>query len=173
MTDPGPKDDAYFRARQHYEAEGFGGWQRFSDLATAGLPAERGVYVVLRPSPSPVSFLAVSPAGWYKGKDPTVDVARLSAEWVPATAVVYIGKATRLRERLNSYRRHGSGSKAAHWGGRFIWQCSDSDDYRVGWKTTSGDPGDVEFDLIADFQAGHGGRLPFANLKRGSRRTSL
>lgn len=163
---PGP----YLSARRHYEDLGFAGWVRFADLPAADLPASPGVYVVLRPSIAPVSFLAASPAGSHKGKSPTVEVSRLQAEWVSGTAVVYIGKATSLRDRLHAYRRQGVGSKAGHWGGRFLWQCSDASQAHVGWMVTDEDPADVEFDLIAQFKSVNGDRLPFANLNQGRRR---
>ena len=51
-----------------------------------------GVYVVVRRH-EPPSFLDVSPAGHFKGKDPTVPVAELAALWVPGTRIVYIGNA--------------------------------------------------------------------------------
>jgi hypothetical protein len=130
------------------------------------------VYVVLRPSIEPVAFLATSPAGSHKGKSPTVELARLEAKWVTGTAVVYIGKATRLRDRLVAYQRQGVGNKAGHWGGRFLWQCSDASEARVGWMVTIEDPADVEFDLIAQFKARNDGRLPFANLNQGRRRAT-
>lgn len=170
-TDRFEPSDLYVAARQYYEALGFDGWLRFVDLPTADLPAASGVYVVLRPGRGAAAFVATSRAGWHKGRNPTVDPVRLSAKWVPATAVLYLGKAANLDERLNAYRRQGSGSKAGHWGGRFIWQCADADELRVGWMPTTDDPGGVEFDLIAQFRAQHQGRLPFANLNQGRRRT--
>lgn len=167
----GDESDLYTVARRHYEAIGFTGWERLTELHAARLPAMPGVYVVLRPSAEPVSFLDVSSAGWHKGKDPTVEVGRLAAKWVPGTSVVYLGKATSLRDRLGAYQRQGVGSSAGHWGGRFIWQCADFTDFEVGWMTTIEDPADLEFDLIAEFRAQHDGRLPFGNLNQGRRRS--
>ncbi len=162
--------DLYLSARGHYEHRGFSGWVRFVELPTAGLPTRPGVCAVLRPSIAPVSFLTTSPAGSHKGRSATVHEARLLAKWVPDTAVLYIGKATSLRDRLDAYRRQGMGSKAGHWGGRFLWQCSEASEAHVGWLVTAEDPADVEFDLIAQFKAANDGRLPFANLNQARRR---
>ncbi|WP_205687294.1 hypothetical protein [Cellulomonas endophytica] len=75
---------------------GFHGFVRFSELPAADVPAEEGVYVVVRPSVEPPSFRAVSPAVWFKGQDPTVPVDMLRAAWTDS-AVLYIGKAGRVR----------------------------------------------------------------------------
>ena len=90
------------------DLSGFTGWVPFALLPTAGVPTEPGVYVVVRPSDEPPRFLDVSPAGHFKGKDPTVAVAELAALWVPGERVVYIGKANlggdgkrHLRKRLD------------------------------------------------------------------------
>lgn len=171
VVEPDPSD-LYLSDRRHYEDLGFGGWVRFSEIPAADLPASPGVYVVLRPSVAPVAFLAANPAGSHKGKSSTVAEARLQAKWVSRTAVMYIGKAISVRDRLDAYRRQGVGSKAGHWGGRFLWQCSDASEAHVGWMVTTEDPADFEFDLIAQFKAVNEGRLPFANLTKGRRRAS-
>src|SRR3954468_25082290 len=75
------------------DLSGFTGWVPFAQLPDAGVPTEPGVYVVVRPSDEPPSFLDVSPAGRFRGKDPTVPVAELAALWVPGSPVIYIGKA--------------------------------------------------------------------------------
>jgi hypothetical protein len=75
----------------------FTDWVRFDDLPDADVPSSPGVYTVVRPATTPPSFLDTSPAGWFKGKDPTVPRKQLAAAWVPGESIVYIGKATRLR----------------------------------------------------------------------------
>jgi hypothetical protein len=154
------------------EQAGFSGWVPFSALGTANVPADPGVYVVLRPDNTTPLFLPVSPAGWFKGKDPSVPIADLEKSWVPDASLLYVGKANGgrdgrrgLRTRLDEYRRYGAGTPVAHRGGRYVWQLADSDDLLVGWKTTAdGIARELERNMIAEFKAMHSKR-PFANLR--------
>ncbi|MBX7449282.1 hypothetical protein GR927_14890 [Mycolicibacterium sp. 3033] len=151
---------------------GFTGWVPFTALPTADVPAGPGVYVVVRPSDETPTFLDVSSAGHFKGKDPTVPVAELQALWVPNTRIVYIGKANLgsagvrgLRKRLDEFRRSGAGEPVGHSGGRRIWQLADHADLLVGWRVTDDtDAARIETEMIAQFRAHHGMR-PFANMR--------
>jgi hypothetical protein len=125
------------------------------------------VYVVLREPTRPPKFLTINPGGHYQGKDPTVPVATLKAAWVPGAHVLNIGKANTIRDRLRTYARYGAGNpKAAHRGGRYIWQLAESNKLLVAWHPILwGERArDYETRLIAHFQALHGDRRPFANL---------
>ena len=153
------------------EADGFGGFVRFDDLHGAEVPVVPGVYVIVRQRDGEPEFLPSSPAGRFKGKDPSVTRERLEAEWVTGTGVIYIGKAsggvsgTRgLRKRLDEFRRFGEGKPVGHWGGRLIWQLDESDTLLVCWKKTSVEPAIVESAMIQDFMTEFG-RRPFANLR--------
>lgn len=154
------------------DLSGFTGWVPFAALPTAGVPTGPGVYVIMRPTDDPPAFLDVSPAGHFKGKDPTVPVAELQQLWVPGTRVVYIGKANHggnrrrgLYKRLDEFRRFGAGEPIGHSGGRRIWQLADHTDLLVGWRETGDtEAAAIETAMIARFRAHHG-RLPFANMR--------
>jgi hypothetical protein len=60
--------------------------------------------------------------------------------------------------------RFGQGANIGHWGGRYLWQISDSDDLLVAWKKTpNDDPRIVETSMLAEYINEYG-KLPFANL---------
>ena len=127
------------------------------------MPIAGGVYVVYRTVTTEPSFRDVGTGGRFKGKDPNVPADLLRAKWIDGCSVLYIGKATSLKKRLSQYRRFGEGAAIGHWGGRYIWQCTDVDDYVVAWKATEGDPREEEKRLLSRFQTEYA-RLPFANL---------
>ncbi|SIH24265.1 Uncharacterised protein [Mycobacteroides abscessus subsp. abscessus] len=151
--------------------DGFVGGLPFASLA-GRVPVDPGVYVIVWPHPAErPEFRVSSPAGRFKGKDPSVPVARLATQWIDGAAVIYIGKAAARRTRhgglaarLDEYRRFGAGENVAHWGGRFVWQIERSDELIVWWRPVDS-PGEEEKRMLAEFMAAHGGRLPFANLR--------
>jgi hypothetical protein len=117
------------------------------------------------PQPQPVIFLDHSTGGHFKGPDPAVPIQELQRAWVTGPIVIYIGKATILRNRLRSYMRFGEGHPTHHHGGRYIWQLADAKHLLVCWKVfTEAKPSDVESRLIQEFKAKYGKR-PFANLR--------
>lgn len=155
--------------RSALDAAGYIGWRTWADLRANDLsevPRQPGCYVVLRPSASDVQFLAVSAAGRFKAKDPSVAFERLTSEWTPGASVVYIGKANELRSRLKTYARFGAGEPVAHWGGRLIWQLADADELLVAWRVVAeqADARNLERRLLERFAHTHDGRRPLANL---------
>ena len=150
-------------SREALEAEGFCGWVPFSALRQSGVPSGPGVYVVHDASRNEPAFLEASPAGWFKGKNPSVDVESLRANWVAEAEIVYIGKANNLRRRLFQFADFGVGKPIGHWGGRIIWQLAGSSLLLVAWRETpDDDPRAVEAGLIAQFRRVFG-KAPFAN----------
>lgn len=153
-------------SRRWLEEREFSGFVSFGDLRRngySGIPTTGGVYVVL--SPGNLVLLEASVGGWFKGRDPTVDVRLLEEKKVPTSEVLYIGKATSLRNRLRQFSNFGLGKPIGHWGGRFVWQCQASQEFLVAWKETRQvSPREAEVALLREFRIAHGGHLPFANL---------
>ncbi|MEZ5710101.1 MAG: GIY-YIG nuclease family protein [Blastomonas sp.] len=149
--------------RASLEAEGFTGWLTFPDTRVKGaIPTTGGVYVVSYTAPAPVAFLSSNPAKWRDGKDPTVSLHVLKANWIDAD-VVYIGKANQLRRRIGQFRRYGEGRATNHSGGRLIWQLAEPDKLCIAWKQTPDRvPLEVETEMIATFRREYG-KPPFAN----------
>jgi len=153
---------------------GFGGFKTAPELRESGLtevPSAPGVYMVCRGPATRPEFAAKSSGGKFKGRDPTVDLATLEANWVLGSAVLYIGKAgggvssATLRKRLKSYLRFGAGDPVGHWGGRLIWQLGDLDSLLFCWRRAGdADARELERELLQEFTRTYGVR-PFANLR--------
>jgi hypothetical protein len=72
-------------SRRALESVRFVGWATWPKLRLSDyLPIPRlpGAYVVYRPTAAFPTFVHPSPAGWFKGEDPTVPETRLRSEWV-------------------------------------------------------------------------------------------
>lgn len=150
--------------RAELQEAGFVGWLALqaSDV-WENCPTSGGVYVVAHPSRASAQFANVSCGGWFKGRDPSVALEALQANWVDGAEVVYIGKANNLRRRIREFARFGAGKAVAHWGGRLIWQLTMPERLQIAWKETHGeDPLSVEAALIRAFREAHG-KPPFAN----------
>lgn len=155
-------------------ARGFVGFERFKGINLTLVPSLPGVYLVLREKESRPVFLDHSPAGWFKGQNPTVPVAELEAAWPDGAHCIYIGKAGSgapggrgLRQRVREFRQYGDGRPVGHQGGRRIWQLVDADDYVLSWLPTLGrDPEILENQLLRAFVAEYGKR-PIGNRTGG------
>ena len=150
---------------------GFHGFLPISALQTSRcceVPNEPGVYLILRPNSARPEFLVESVGGHFKRRNPTVLVDRLQENWVEDALILNIGKVgprkATLKSRLWQYLRFGQGEAVGHWGGRYIWQLTQSCNLLVCWKITPVDPRKVEKALIEEFKTAHG-KLPFANMQ--------
>lgn len=151
---------------------GFAGFVPVKHL-TDQPPRDSGVYAVVREATEAPTFLDRSPASWFKGKDPTVAIARLEAEWVPDAQTLYLGSSASLSKRIAlmvAFSNGGRDLSVFKWGGRLLWQLEDAQELLVAWKVEPDFAG-VEADLLEEFINVHG-RLPFANLRRERRKTT-
>lgn len=150
----------------NYQNEGFNGFVKVSDLrlSTGVLPETQGVYVVIRTNSEKPQFLECGTGGHFKGRNPNVTLSELENNLVPGSNVMYIGKATSLRNRVKQLLRFGAGSNVGHWGGRYLWQLADANDLVIAWKETPmEDPRAVEVRMLTEYVNKYGKR-PFANL---------
>jgi hypothetical protein len=157
--------------QSHLRELGFVGFRPLSFAADAAhIPRRSGVYVVFLDPPAS-RFLEQSVGGHFKGKDPTVAVDQLPLKWVRDTPTLYIGRANDLHARIKLLDRYGRGEPVAHQGGRYLWQLAEYGRLQIAWRTDT-DPVGAEGDLLEEFEAAFG-RLPFANLVRGSKQVAL
>jgi hypothetical protein len=133
------------------------------------VPNTAGVYFVTRPPRIAIRLRHRSPAGWFKGRNPTIPAAELRRRLAANPYTLYIGKAagtssrSTLRARIRAYLRHGEGHRAGHWGGRAIWQIAPSDKLTITWiPTTPARARTLERRLLRDFKELFG-VYPFAN----------
>ncbi|WP_156882921.1 hypothetical protein [Rhodovulum sp. P5] len=153
------------------ELAGFTAAGSFEDilLNPSRVPDAQGVYAVgFDPSEKP-EFLGIGTGGFFKGQNPNVSVSELHENWVSGASVLYFGKAggtgqkSNLRTRLVAFARFGCGKRAAHWGGRMMWQIANARSLPVFCRTTSDDPHALKRCLLKGFVSEYG-RLPFANM---------
>lgn len=133
------------------------------------MPETAGVYFVTRPVRIPLRVLPRNPAGRFKGRNPTLPVSELRKRLRTNHVTLYIGKASglslrsTLRHRIATYLRHGSGQRAAHWGGRAIWQLANSESFTIMWiETSRREARQLERRFLRDFKDLFGA-YPFAN----------
>lgn len=148
-------------------AAGFKGFVQFDRLAhktTSPAPGAAGVYVVTYECPQACAFRKISPAGWFKGEDPTVAREKLERNWLGGAPVVYVGKAGNLRTRLSQFAKFGAGKDIGHRGGRLIWHLPKLEELQVSWLITPREinPEAVERAMLKVFFQRYG-KAPFAN----------
>jgi hypothetical protein len=116
-----------------------------------------------------VKFRQSSPAGRYRGIDPTQSTEFLRTRWIEGAEVLYIGKTdVTLRDRISRLLRFGAGKPIAGYGGRLVWQLADADDLAFAWRELGRNanlrPADLKRSLIVEFRHQNGDRPPFANI---------
>ena len=134
------------------------------------VPSEFGIYLVVRNMGGVPNFLPKSTGGWFKGKDSTCLPEFLYEKWVPNAHVVYVGKAAGqkgLKRRLWQLVAFGHGEAVGHWGGRLLWHLPKKEELMVRWRICCAkEADDAETDAIRCFKAVHGGKRPYANLRK-------
>jgi hypothetical protein len=144
------------------------GFESCASLLAGGLMSvsrEPGIYAVTWDAVEEPRFLDASRGGHFKGVDPTVAVEVLRSAWIDDEAVLYIGKANVLQRRIRELCAYAAGRPVGHRAGRYLWQVDQSDEFLVSWcATPDQNARDIEIELLRDFAANHGGRLPYANI---------
>lgn len=161
-----------FKNIEEIKSAGFKGFMKISELFndTKVIPKTKGVYMVLNLDVKVVDFLEVGTGGFFKQKNPNVEIETLKQNWIEDSIVVYIGKAgggdskATLQTRLKQYLDFGKGKNIGHWGGRYIWQLKNAQNLVICWKELPNeDPRSIEVKLIENFKSIFKNR-PFANL---------
>ena len=140
--------------REQLQKYGFEGFKTIRELMSScrEIPKLMGVYVVLREKNNRPTIMDKRPFDCQEDKYPSYSKAG------------GFGQKTELHKRLSTYIRFGKGKKAAHGGGRSIWQLADAQELIVCWRVlTDEEPCCVESKMIADFCKKHNGKRPFAN----------
>lgn len=134
------------------------------------LPNNKGTYLILKNESDNYQFLPKGTGGYFKGKDPNVDIQTLKDNWVENTVLLYAGKAggnesaSSIKKRVKQYLEFGQGKAIGHYGGRYIWQLSNNQNLLLAWKVAiDRDPREEEKLLLRNFYDEYG-VLPFANL---------
>jgi len=175
-SDPVP-EPIRLDSMEEIQRAGFEGFVKISQLTNsncAELPAEPGIYLILRPDTASPQFLFPGTGGHFKHKDPNVSKEKLQGNWIEDALVLYIGISgagsdETLRSRWKRRIRFGDGRPVGAWGGRLIWQLGNAKNLIVCWKSMRGaDPQAIataETALLQQFRSSHEGKLPFANLR--------
>jgi hypothetical protein len=81
-------------------------------------------------------------------------VARLSTFWLPDEAIVYIGKATTLSDRVSGYYKTPLGNRSPHAGGHWIKTLDVLNNLTVHYAEVKdgSDPEAIEYEMMRFFQ---------------------
>lgn len=150
-------------------------------IATIGrVDRVSGVYFVVSYFGNPKGkFLNEGRGGWFKDKNPNVPLEVLEEKWVDNAEILYIGRAggvsingnesrATLKQRINTLMRFGCQEPLGHWGGRYLWQHPDCNNFKIYWSNkeiNSKNPVELEKELVGMFKENYNGKRPFANLR--------
>lgn len=179
--------------KELFERHGYA-WAGAVPWGTRPRTPRPGVYVVsLSPDPAcatgrPADLVAAAKVAAWIARVPTLlldgqrpdaatVVARLQSFWLEDEAIVYIGKATSLSNRVGQYYRTPLGDRKPHAGGHWIQTLFALDGLTVHYaEVLDRDPEAAEHDMMRTFYEGvspasrgrhpqPGLALPFANLE--------
>ena len=90
-----------------YRQNGFEGFKPVAKLMEdcSVVPRHKGVYMVLYFQGTDPVFLEKGTGGFFKGKDPNVNISTLKENWIEEEQVLYIGKATNLQSRIQQFMK--------------------------------------------------------------------
>lgn len=74
-----------FQSTQWIKNQSFNGFKTIAKLRASkltGVPQSPGVYLILKNHITKPQFLANSPAGWFKGQNPTISPVELRKHWI-------------------------------------------------------------------------------------------
>lgn len=147
------------------------------DGVKSKLPFVKGIYFVIYPHESPLGlFLKTGTGGFFNKKNPNVPLADLWDKWVDDADILYIGQTggtsitgkasgSTLIERITDLIDFGNRKKAGHWGGRYLWQHENSENFKVYWyPCTTDNPEVLKNEVLAEFKQFYH-KKPFANLR--------
>lgn len=148
----------------------FEGFLKISEVISDNckmIPAKPGIYIVFSSNRKMPVFcdsfkeFSIDPI-------PARDLNTLWRNWIEETSILYIGKATNLRNRLKAYIKWGRGKKSAlgHKGGRDIWQIQNVDDLLLAWRVEEKENPEIIEKKMLDAFKERFKKYPFANHRR-------
>lgn len=159
-----------FESIENLKSIGFTGFKSIAYYRSnlREIPTQPGIYIVFAVDTNQ-EFLEVGSGGFFKGKDPNVEIEKLKNNWVDKAHVLYIGQVSRgksdrnLLIRIDEFLCFGNQCPVAHSGGKYIWQLKNHKKLLLCFCPMPDiDPKCVEAELLYEFKKEYN-KLPFAN----------